>query len=280
MRRLVALNNPRMIQAFIDYMASQQIELQMMPEGEGMFALWLMDEQYLLEVEAELDRFLANPLDSKYSAASWQVAETRKARFRYRSPSLGAMVKAKAGPLTLAIMLLCSVIYLLQTFGLADAVFALLHFPAVAEQQWQLWRWVSHAVLHFSVLHIAFNLLWWWQLGGDLEQRLGTRKLLQLFVISAALSGVGQFMVHGANFGGLSGVVYALVGYVWIFGYRCPHKGLSLPKPIVAFMLVWLVLGYVQPFMAIGNTAHLVGLLAGMALAYLDSIKAKNQKAA
>ncbi len=33
MIRLIALNNPRVAQAFIDYMASRQIEIQMMPEG-------------------------------------------------------------------------------------------------------------------------------------------------------------------------------------------------------------------------------------------------------
>ena len=46
MHRLISLNNPRMAQAFIDYMASRHIDVQMMPEGEGQFALWLTDSQY------------------------------------------------------------------------------------------------------------------------------------------------------------------------------------------------------------------------------------------
>lgn len=280
MQRLIVLNNPRMAQAFIDYMASRQVDVRMMPEGEGQFALWLMDDQHWLETEAELKQFLAYPMDSKYSAASWDMAETRKPILTYRSPSLLAMVKAKAGPVTMVLMVACLVIYLLMIFGGKGTLLSAMHFPAEAAQQWQLWRWVSHALLHFSVAHIAFNLLWWWQLGGDIEQRLGSGKLLQLFVISAALSGAGQFWVEGANFGGLSGVVYALLGYVWILGYRLPNLGLSVPKPVVAFMLVWLILGYVQPFMAIANTAHLAGLLSGMALAYLDSTKQKHKKAA
>lgn len=280
MQRLIVLNNPRMAQAFIDYMASRQVDVRMMPEGEGQFALWLMDDQHWLETEAELKQFLADPMDSKYSAASWDMAETRKPILTYRSPSLLAMVKAKAGPVTMVLMVACLAIYLLMIFGGKGTLLSAMHFPAEAAQQWQLWRWVSHALLHFSVAHIAFNLLWWWQLGGDIEQRLGSGKLLQLFVISAALSGAGQFWVEGANFGGLSGVVYALLGYVWILGYRLPNLGLSVPKPVVAFMLVWLILGYVQPFMAIANTAHLAGLLSGMALAYLDSTKQKHKKAA
>ncbi len=74
-----------MAQAFIDYMASRHIEIQMMPEGQGQFALWLTDSQHEIEAEAELKHFLANPSDSKYSAASWNVAETRKSQFHYQA---------------------------------------------------------------------------------------------------------------------------------------------------------------------------------------------------
>ncbi|KJY90102.1 rhomboid family intramembrane serine protease GlpG [Vibrio neptunius] len=271
MIKLISISNPRMAQAFIDYMASRRIDVKMMPEGSGQFALWLTDTQYQVEVEAELQHFLANPSDAKYQAASWDMAESRTGRFSYQSPSMLAMVKAKAGPVTLAVILVCIVIFALQQFGAGQAVFSVLHFPAFAGQEWQLWRWVSHAVLHFSVMHIAFNLLWWWQLGGDIEQRLGAKKLLQLFVVSAAMSGAGQYWVEGANFGGLSGVVYALVGYLWVLGYKAPQLGLSIPKPIIGFMLVWLVLGFIQPFMAIANTAHLVGLISGVVVGLIDA---------
>ncbi|KOE81004.1 intramembrane serine protease GlpG [Vibrio alginolyticus] len=271
MLRLITLNNPRMAQAFIDYMASRRIEIQMMPEGSGQFVLWLLDDQYQVETEAELTQFLQNPNNKKYQAASWDVAETRNNHFQYRSPSMLAMVKAKAGPLTLGIMSVCLVIFTLQQFGLANEVFSVLHFPAVTGQQWQIWRWFSHALLHFSVLHIVFNLLWWWQLGGDIEKKLGSFKLGQLFLLSAALSGAAQYWVEGANFGGLSGVVYALVGYLWMLDWRAPNVGLQMPKPLIGFMLVWLVLGFVQPFMAIANSAHLAGLVTGVALGLNDA---------
>ncbi|KJY81652.1 intramembrane serine protease GlpG [Vibrio galatheae] len=277
MHRLVSLSNPRLAQAFIDYMASRHIDIQMMPEGEGQFALWLIDTQHQIETEAELTQFLANPNASKYQAASWDMAETRRNAFKYQSPSMLAMVKAKAGPVTLSIMLICVVIFTLQQLGSAQGVFSALHFPAFSGQEWQLWRWVSHAVLHFSVMHIAFNLLWWWQLGGDIEQKLGSGKLLQLFVVSAVLSGAGQYWVEGANFGGLSGVVYALVGYLWMLGYQAPQVGLGMPKPVIGFMLVWLVLGFVQPFMAIANSAHLAGLIAGVVFGLVDASRIEHK---
>ena len=42
----------------------------------------------------------------------------------------------------------------------------------------------SHALLHFSLLHILFNLMWFWYLGGAVEKRLGSGKLLVIALIS------------------------------------------------------------------------------------------------
>ncbi|MCK6265752.1 rhomboid family intramembrane serine protease GlpG [Vibrio sp. ZSDE26] len=278
MIRLLTANNPRAAQAFIDYMASRDIEIRMMPEGEGQFALWLLDEQYQVEAEAELEHFLSNPTDNKYQAASWAMAETRTTAFSYHTPSFINMIKAKAGPVTLIGMVVCLLVFALLQLGFQNSLFSLLHFPAEDGQQVQIWRWFTHAILHFSAMHIVFNILWWWQLGGDIEKRLGSLKLLQIFAISAALSGAGQYWVEGANFGGLSGVVYALVGYLWMVGAKAPHLGLSMPRPIIGFMLVWLVLGFIQPYMAIANTAHLVGLMSGVVLGLIDASTKKSAK--
>lgn len=271
MQLLTTLNNPRAAQAFIDYMAAHKIEIQMMPDASGQFCLWVLHDQDIESAQAELQAFLQNPYHEKYQAASWEIADQKRPQFHYASPNLLNLIKAKAGVFTLLIMALCIIIFALQTFGAGEAIFSALHFPAQVSQQWQVWRWVSHALLHFSVMHIAFNLLWWWQFGGDLEQRLGSVTLIKLFLVSAILSGAGQYWVEGANFGGLSGVVYALAGYLWIIGQRAPQLGLSLPRSLMGFMLIWLVLGYVQPFMAIANTAHLAGLISGVVLAWIDS---------
>ncbi|MZI94478.1 rhomboid family intramembrane serine protease GlpG [Vibrio sp. CAIM 722] len=271
MIKLVTLNNPRVAQAFIDYMAKQQIDIQIMSEGDGQFSLWLSDDSQYSAVVDELNLFITHPDDPKYQAASWEIGHDQSPPFKYQSPSLISMIKDRAGPVTLIIMVACIAIYLLQILGFGRAIFSLLHFPAYTSQQWQLWRWVSHALLHFSVMHIAFNLLWWWDLGGSIEKKLGSVTVAKIFVVSAVISGAGQYWVDGANFGGLSGVVYALLGYIWVISVRAPHLGVSLPKSIVIFMLIWLVLGYVQPFMAIANTAHLAGLLAGGLLGLSDA---------
>ncbi|MDW6002604.1 rhomboid family intramembrane serine protease GlpG [Vibrio mangrovi] len=271
MIRLITIDNPRLGQAFIDYMALKRIEIAMMPEAEGQFCLWLLKDDDLYETEAELKLFLQNPGDTKYSAASWATDSRHKPSFHYRSPGVLQLLQAKAGHMTLGVMGLCVVIFILQSLGLQQTIFDLFHFPASQSQTWEIWRWVTPAFLHFSILHIIFNLLWWWFLGGDIEKRLGAWKLATLLVLSSAGSGIVQYWVDGPGFGGLSGVVYALVGFLWIVGWKKPELELSIQKPLLGFMLVWLVIGFIQPFMPIANSAHVAGLLIGAGLGFYES---------
>jgi len=95
--------------------------------------------------------------------------------------------------------------------------------------------------------------------------------------VSAIASNLAQFLVSGPNFGGLSGVVYALVGFVWWSGYLAPEKGLTLSKPIIGFLLFWLLLGFVDLLpVNVANTAHLVGLISGCLMAVFTIKMGKN----
>lgn len=75
----------------------------------------------------------------------------------------------------------------------------------------QPWRILTPAFLHFGLLHIVFNALWLWILGGRLELFLGRGLYLGLFVFTALVSNYTQFFMEPRSiFGGLSGVVYGL----------------------------------------------------------------------
>ncbi|WP_413113093.1 rhomboid family intramembrane serine protease GlpG [Thaumasiovibrio sp. DFM-14] len=271
MLKLYVMRHARQAQAFIDYCDSRGLALTLAPDVEGAIAIWVVNEDHWTEAEAELRYFLQHPYDAKYQAASWQMADSRTAKFSYASPNLMQLLQQGAGPFTLLVLLMSVTVYLLWWLGFQNALFRWLHFPVDATQYSSLWRWVTHAIMHFSVLHLAFNCLWWWLLGGEIERKFGAKKLILLFICASVMSGVGQFWVSGVNFGGLSGVVYALLGYCWWMGWLAPQRGLFLPKPYIGFMLVWLVMGYVMPMFNIANTAHLVGLITGCLVAFIDS---------
>lgn len=272
MMRITEFSNPRMAQAFVDYMATRGITLRV--EHNNHFTVWLDDDSKVNLVENELSQFIREPNHPRYQAASWH-AGTTSSGIHYQRSSLLANIRQRAGPLTLSMMVICILVYILMQVLGDRTVMSWLAWPD-QDQHFQLWRWFTHALLHFSILHITFNLLWWWYLGGAIEKRLGSGKLFVILLISALLSGWMQSKYSGVMFGGLSGAVYALMGYAWLKGERDPESGIFLERGLMAFAVVWLVVGYMGWFgLSIANAAHVTGLLVGLAMAFVDTRKRK-----
>ncbi len=149
---------------------------------------------------------------------------------------------------------------------------ALAH-PTLEERLWpilhgeirrgQIWRLVTPIFLHFGPIHLIFNLFWLRDLGSAIERRKKWWFLLLLVLVSAVVSNVAQSIASGPTFGGMSGVVYALFGYIWMKGKFEPWEGLGVPPNTVTVMLVWLAICYTGLVGPIANTAHVVGLVVG-----------------
>jgi GlpG protein len=129
----------------------------------------------------------------------------------------------------------------------------------------EVWRLFTPILLHFSLLHLVFNLLWLYDLGGQIEQVKGRLALLLLVLGSAALSNAAQNLTNGPNFGGMSGVNYALFGFIWMRQRFRPLEGLGLGPNTVPLMLGWLVVCMAGWVGSVANTAHFVGLAVGVA---------------
>jgi len=270
MLMITSFTNPRVAQAFVDYMATQGIILTIQQHNQS--DVWLADESQADRVHAELARFLENPADPRYLAASWQSGQTNSGLHYRRFPFIETL-KANAGPVTLTILSACILVFILMNVVGDQPVMIWLAWPYDASVQYEAWRYFTHALMHFSVLHILFNLLWWWYLGGAVEKRIGSGKLVVITAISALLSGFVQHYFSGPWFGGLSGVVYALMGYVWLRGEREPQSGIYLQRGLIIFSLVWLVAGWFDLFgMSIANGAHVTGLAVGLAMAFIDTL--------
>lgn len=271
MIQLLVLGDARMAQALVDYLATLGISCELTQSELGV-SVWLADERRLAQAQQEVKRFLSEPNHPRYMEASWQSGHA-DARIDYSKGMTDPVTDFlhQAGPLTLVVIIACLAIYALDAIGLP--IFDELAFhPTLAQfTDWQAWRYVTPAFIHFSVLHLVFNLLWWWYLGGQIEQRLGSGKLFILLIVGAALPNIAEFFVSGPRFGGLSGVVYALLGYSWLRTRLQPDCGLAMPPALMGFMLVWLVLGFLDMLgTPTANMAHLVGLLVGLAQGWLD----------
>jgi GlpG protein len=114
-------------------------------------------------------------------------------------------------------------------------------------------------------------MLWMLDLGTMIERRQSSRMLLALVLVIAALSNFGQYLVGGPGFGGMSGVVYGLIGYIWLRGKFDPASGLFLHSSTVTMAVIWFVLCLVHVIPGVANTAHSVGFGVGIAWGYISA---------
>ncbi len=134
------------------------------------------------------------------------------------------------------------------------------------------WRLVTPMLLHFSWLHITFNLLWVWEVGRRIEYVHGWRWLVIVTALaSVAANALQAILAPMQRFGGLSGIVFAYLGYVMIWDWFRPNNRIGLAKGVYIVMLAYLFLGFsgfidLLGLGSLANGAHLGGLLAGMAL--------------
>ncbi|MFP6620735.1 MAG: rhomboid family intramembrane serine protease [Pirellulaceae bacterium] len=142
---------------------------------------------------------------------------------------------------------------------------------------WELWRLVTPIFLHMGIMHLVFNMLWLHDLGSSLEARYGTPRYAGLVVTIAILSVLAQSLAPTTweafsgtwNHGGMSGVVYGLLGFIWVRMRMDPSARLFLHPTTIMFMIGWLffcVFLTQAGTMPIANLAHAAGLLAGMGI--------------
>jgi GlpG protein len=277
--KLVAFSKEQPARLLTIYLINQGINVEYQySDNDYAHSVMLLEMSDQIQAKKIAEEFVLNPNDVKYQTAAWQSGETVNLMPVKSFSAAKALYDLKQAPFTSSILAICLVIYLLAMIGVSGPYFWLKIQPiAILIDSGQWWRLLGPALIHFSVLHIAFNMLWWWSLGKQIEITFGISSLLMLFVFSAIVSNVAQLLVSGPNFGGLSGVVYALVGCVWWLGWLKPSWGLSLPKPIIGFLLVWLVVGYLDILpVNMANTAHTVGLICGCLFALFLVSRAKS----
>jgi len=269
---LARFENLRTARAFSDFLRTQALPHRLETAGDAV-ELWVDDAAAVDAVSRELARFRAEPAHPRYLQASWESpppeADVDALARRYGGAgdlSPGRLLRSR-GPVTLLLLFACLVVAAVTDVGERLVAVEALLFPALAGASLfdvgQPWRVITPILLHFGIVHLVFNLLWWWLLGGVIERFQSSFQLLMLTLGIGLVSNAAQFYAAGPAFGGLSGVIYGLIGYLWLYGKTNPAAGYQLRPAIVNFMLVWMVLGFTGLVGPVANVAHLSGLLAG-----------------
>ena len=260
---------------FSRYLWAQRVPHRVFDAPDGTQVLVVAREQDVAPVREAFARWRAGELVLADAAPAPDVAPGRLGRaWRAQPVTLGAMLLSVLGAAIVAFDTGLAWLHWLTFTDFRPLPGGRLAFESVAATyaRGEYWRLITPVFLHFGVLHLAFNTLWLWELGRRIEAARGRLTLLAVLVLTGAGGNIAQYLFGGGvMFGGMSGVIYGLLGYAWVWNRVSGAPGLALPRGLMPVMLGWLVLcmsGVVEAigFGAIANAAHGAGLAIGALL--------------
>ncbi|MBS4167964.1 rhomboid family intramembrane serine protease [Parachlamydia sp. AcF125] len=150
-------------------------------------------------------------------------------------------------------------------------------------RQGEVWRLFTPALLHSDLFHLFFNMLWLIAIGQQIEQRIGKGKYILFILLTGIFSNTAQYLMSGSNFLGFSGILCAMIAFIWVRqryaaweGYQVQRLTLGLSLFFIFTMLGIQLLSFALEVMqltilspGIANTAHLSGALLGYLLGKL-----------
>ena len=258
-------------------------------ELEGMQVILSSNESYKTQVEQALEQYLSEPefrvwvnaqLSDNLNRRQFSASSDHELLLNYTRAT------PRQAPVIFILMFVSVIFAYLSDFGEGGPFFRVLLILdpfklsldlSTMSGRWngliellamgEVWRVISPDFIHFNMMHITFNLLMLWVLGGQLEIQKGSISFIALVVFVSIVSNIAQLLETSYLFGGMSGVVYGLVGYCWLWKYFQPT--IFFPSALMKFCLGWLVLGYTPLTEWLGwgrmaNAAHLYGLFAGL----------------
>lgn len=175
-------------------------------------------------------------------------------------------MRTGGAPLTVGLIALCvaiAIVTLAQGVGISGANSGIavdlgLYGPFVADGQW--YRIITSAFVHAGLIHLLFNMIVLWWLGGALERYAGTLRFGAIYLSSVVWGAAGALLLApDALTVGASGGIYGLMAALLVLERQ---QGIALLGSSVGiFLLLNLAITFVIPGISIGG--HLGGLVGG-----------------
>jgi len=293
MRLLASFDDPAAAQALDELLSAAEVPTIMRDADSGARGVWVVSEQDLPKAQQLLTAFLSHPTPARRTA---EMAAQRRGQSDHARPSFWTRVFQS--PVTSGLLAVCVLVAIYTDLGDNPervAQFTISGLPPAADSslRWspwddlrsgQLWRLVTPILLHFHPFHLLFNAFWLRDLGAPTERFQGSRQFVVFLVWSSLVSNLAQLAFgHSPNFGGLSGVVYALMGFLWARGHFDASSGITLPTSWVVFFVAWLALGFTGLLDGllgggIANYCHLGGFAAGIIYGYIGAMGSKHRR--
>lgn len=187
--------------------------------------------------------------------------------------------------MTKLILLICVVMYIILGINsnnfLNIGINSLVDFGGnnlLLVQSGEVWRIISAAFLHVSLIHLLVNMYSLVIIGTQVETFIGKLKFLFIYLISAIVGSLLSLIFNEVNIVsvGASGAIFGLMGALLYFGY---HYRLYLSEAIKNQIIPVIVLNLILGFMVSGvdNAAHIGGLIGGYLASMAIGIENKSK---
>jgi GlpG protein len=294
MRLIGHLPDEASARTFGDFLYVQGIHNQAELEKDKGWAIWIQDEDQIGKATTLLSEFRSNPSDPKYRSRAEDAVRLRaeaakseevyRKRLKNRRQLFRPLSVYGFGPLTFVLIGISVFVYIRLQYGAEPDSIRPIRSLLITEfsqprdlieiRHGEVWRLLTPIFIHFSLAHIVFNLLALRDLGSMVEARQSSVQLLVLTLVIGICSNTAEYYIGGhVLFGGMSGVLYGLMGYIWMRGKFDPGSGLYLHPTTVTIMIVWFFACLLGFFPNVANTAHGVGLGMGMLWGWVSSLR-------
>jgi GlpG protein len=282
MRRIGIFEIQKDALRFWNYLKEKGVDSSLEEESKSEWSIWVAEEDQVQSAQNDLKTFRENPLDQTFDVANPRPVpsfddpvEKPPKRSGFKQFDLRrqwSRQERKPGLFTLSLIITSVAVFLVSGMGQNPMISNPLKITS-AILDGQIWRLITPIFLHLSIFHIFFNMWWLYDLGSQIESKKGSKFFLTFVVLLAVASNLSQYFYSGPNFGGMSGVIYGLFGYVWIKSRFDPADGFQLDPTIAIIMFGFFFLCFFGIFGNIANLAHAGGLVVGLAWGYASAFK-------
>lgn len=212
-----------------------------------------------------------------------KVTDNINKRNEAKSNEAEKIFKRKNPTVTYGIIFICILMFILMyIFGNgSEDNYTLLLFGAnldVLTKGGDYYRLVTSMFLHIGIWHLFVNMYSLYVLGKEVENTLGRRKYLIIYLLSGIAGSILSLAFnHNIICAGASGAIFGIMGAILYFGYYYrAYLGSTIINSILPVIILNLIIGFLDT--GIDNAAHIGGLVGGILLTMTLGIPDKSNK--
>ncbi len=183
-------------------------------------------------------------------------------------------------PITCALIALCVIYYIYTSivYGFDMNVYQGLaaggYNPVYVEKGHDYYRLLTANFVHFGIMHIAVNSYSLYNMGSFIESLISKKAYIIILIVSGICTNLLPYLLYlftgyGSSTvgGGISGVIFGLIGTVGALYFHYPHIFRDVAKSLALNVALMLGISFLVP--SISLSGHVSGLIGGFVSSYL-----------